>query len=128
MSLITTISDGPGDIGLSGSAIKPITEGRKVSVTNDQTSSGNWGWLDELGNKATDLLNNAADIVSNNYLTDLMSGAGEYPDSTGTVQDRPQNVDNSQLQQGFVEKNKTLLLVVGGILAVGTVVYIARSK
>jgi hypothetical protein len=127
MSLITTIPDGPGDTGLSGSTVKPITEGQTVAVTNDQTSGGNWGWLDDLGSKATDLLNNAADIVSNNYLTDLMSGPGESPDSTGSVNDQTGNIDNSVQQQSFLTQYKMPLLIGGGLLTLVAVIYVARK-
>lgn len=127
MSLITTIPDGPGATGLSGSTVKPITEGQTVAVTNDQTSGGAWGWLDDLGSKATGLLNNAADVLANNYLTDLMGGAGETPDSTGAVSDRPGNVDNSAQQQSFITQYKTPLLIGGGVLALIAVVAMVRK-
>jgi len=128
VSLIANIPVGADGSGVTGSTVRPITEGVPLIVTNDQTQGGLFGWLDDVTSNVADtfgnFVNNAAELSANMWLDDLSGGPGEYPDSTGDVYDSPQNIEH--VEPTFVERYKTPLLIGGGVLAMIAVIYAAR--
>ena len=131
MSLTSYFNDGLESLGLSGPAVKPITEGVKLPVNDEQTSGGVFGWLDGVGDSIGDtfsgLVGSAANIRADNYLNDLIGGPGETVDSTGESQDKPGNINRPENNIGFVEQYKMPLLI-GGAAIGGLLLIMAMRK
>jgi hypothetical protein len=131
MSFISTIPNGPGNTGLSGTETRPLVDGVPVTVSEDQSRGGVFGWLDGVGAGLADtfggLVNNAANIRADQLLSDLIGGPGESEDSTGDVNDRTGNINNDAQQQSFLMQYKTPLVIGGGLVALVALIALVRK-
>lgn len=110
--------------GVTGTAIRPITEGVRVQATETTKDSGGlFGWLDNLGETVGDVLGRAADVAGEGFIdkTRRKFGPEASPDTAGVPY-----VGAGDPPTGFLQKNSTYILVGAGLLLAAFVVYKAR--
>ncbi len=123
MALTLNIPDTNPVSGFEGNIVKPITEGTKVQATESQpSSSGIFGFLDELGNTGRRALNTIADAYAENTANNIVDSTGNPTDQAGGVTPNNQNTD-----VGFIDKYKTEL-VIGGAFVLGLTVLLFMTK
>lgn len=120
MSLTVNVPDKHPPTGAKGSQVKPITEGTKMTVVNDQKDKTNfWGFLDDIGTTASDTIGRAAQIKADQFLTKIDNNT---PAATVDTRGKPdaELVKGPQTKdaQSFTQKYQKKLLV-GGAAVVG---------
>lgn len=122
MSLTGYVSSGLESLGLNGSQVKPINEGRPVTVDNVQKQDSNlWGVFDNLGETLGQGANDLLGATIDRYVQKTSLGPEGSPDSTGDPSDNPQSstLPESQRQQASFFQRYQSELIVGGVLLGG---------
>jgi hypothetical protein len=122
MSLTGYVSSGLESLGLNGSQVKPINEGRQVTVDNVEKQDSNlWGIFDNLGETLGQGANDLLGATIDRYVKKTSLGPEGSPDSTGDPSDNPQSstLPESQRQQPSFFQRYQSELIVGGVLLGG---------
>ena len=122
MSLTGYVSSGLESLGLNGSQVKPINEGRQVTVDNVQKQDSNlWGIFDNLGETLGQGANDLLDATIDRYVKKTSLGPEGSPDSTGDPSDNPQSstLPESQRQKPSFFQRYQSEIIVGGVLLGG---------
>jgi len=127
MALTLNAPDKNPTTGTKGTHVKPITEGTKVTVVeNQRRKTGFWGALDDLGTTVVNGVSSVAGAIAQKEVDSLVTGAESSPDRTGDPFDQPGRVEKPQ--QPFIEKYKTELMIGGGLLAATLVFFAVKGK
>lgn len=120
-------------LGVVGVDVKPITEGTKMTVIkqqDDTQTSSFWGFLDDIGTSIGQGLSQYADMTVKKELNDFVGGSETTVDSRGNPADQPGGEKvNTVGQVPFYRAYQKELMIGGGILVAGTLLYFAvRGK
>lgn len=125
MALNLTVPPANPTTGVTGSTVKPITEGEVMTAVADQNSNGLFSFLDDLRTTAQ---NGAKDILSaaaQREVNRLVTGPESSNTSAGDPNNNPQQVDPGKDPQSFIQQYKTELMIGGAIVGVMVFVLIA---
>lgn len=74
--------------GTTGTAVKPITEGERVNVVQDQSTGGFWSILDDVGTTAVNGVKDILGAVAQKEVNNLKGSGVSTTDSTGNPADQ----------------------------------------
>ena len=128
MALTLNVPEQNPVTGTRGNQIKPITDGEKrVVVPNQQSKSGFWGVLDDVGTTVINGVKDVAGAVAQREVDRIATGPESSVTSEGDPNDQPGGVTVTQRASGFVEKYKTELMI-GGAVVAGLIVLLVVSR
>lgn len=126
MALTLNAPDQNPVTGTSGAQVKPITDGTKVVVVeNQRRRTGFWGALDDLGTTVVNGVSGVAGAIAQKEVDSLITGSESSPDRTGDPFDQIGRVEVPQ--ESFLEKYKVELYIGGGVVA-ALIVFLAVKK
>jgi hypothetical protein len=132
------ISLTPLTLETTGSGVRPITDGKPVNMnapnkqSNDVLSTSgfrsylpDWEWLDDVG----ETVGNVASTFATAWAQDRagVSGAESVTTSQGNINSSNLQGQPQQTSASFFEKNKTALMIAGGVAGLG-VLFLALKK
>jgi hypothetical protein len=122
----------PLTLETTGSGVRPITDGKTINMNEPSKQSNDifsflpdWDWLDSVG----ETVGNVASTMATAWAQDRagISGAESVTTSQGNINSSNLQGQPQQTSASFFEKNKTALMIAGGVAGLG-VLFLALKK
>jgi hypothetical protein len=124
----------PPTLDTTGSGVRPIDEGKVINMnapgkqSNDVVNTSflpDWDWLDSVG----ETVGNVASTFATAWAQDRagVSGAESITTSAGDVNSSNLQGQPQQTNVSFYEKNKTAIMIAGGVAGLG-VLFLALKR
>jgi len=127
MALTLNVPEKNPKTGVTGVEVKPITDGEKITVVENQTSSsGFWSVLDDIGTTVANGVSSVASAIVKSEVDKIKTGAESTPDRTGDPYDQPGRVE-AKANIPFYQTYKKELMIGGGVIAAVAVFFLVKK-